>query len=151
MKPFWLDWAPAFCRWPPNGTSGALSPFTGLNSRHGLGPHPRAPEPPSPEPIQHAARSYPGEVSRVREVRALEKCLMSHSFTSCSRICGEGAERYSEGPSVSPRSPPGTLCPRTQPGTGVLAPEQSLEGSMWGGIMPGEFEFSCPAPLRTLR
>lgn len=60
---------------------------------------------PSPSPSQHAGCSYPGEVSRVREVRALEKCRVSHSFTSRSRICGEETERGSEVCLSAPRAP----------------------------------------------
>lgn len=70
------------------------------------------------------------------EVRALEKCRVSQSFTSHSRICGKrGAQR---GSSLSPKDSPGTKCLRTQPGTGTLAPGQHLEGSGGrGGDMPG--------------
>lgn len=37
--------------------------------------------------------SYPGEVSKVMEVRALLKRRVSQSFTSLSRICGGSRER----------------------------------------------------------
>ena len=59
--------------------------------------------PQRPQPSQHASHSYLGEVSRVTEVQALENSRVSQSFTSRSRICREGAERDSEGPSPEPR------------------------------------------------
>lgn len=38
-------------------------------------------------------KSYPGEVSRVTEARALLKSRVSQSFASRSRICGEARAR----------------------------------------------------------
>lgn len=71
----------------------------------------------------------------MKEVRALQKCLMSHSFTSCSRICEEGQRGAQKG--CQPPEFLRNLVPRTQPGMRALTPEKSSEGSVWGRIMPG--------------
>jgi hypothetical protein len=79
--------------------------------------------------------SYLGDVSRVREARALEKNRVSQSFTSRSRICGEGRREVQKGLLLSPI--PGHLEPsawgfRLATGTCPRAAgELCQEGRVW--------------------
>lgn len=80
---------------------------------------------------QCASCSYPGEVSRLREARALEKCRVSQSFTSRSRICMEGAKRGSEGPIPHPPGLPGKPASQDTAWHKGTWPRAALGG--WGG------------------
>lgn len=70
-----------------------------------------------------------------------------------THLWGGGRERLRGVQEAHLSAPGGSLgiqCPKTQPGIGALAPEQSLESSVVGKhARKGDFGFSCPAPWRT--
>lgn len=72
------------------------------------------------QPTRGSGCSYLGEVSRVREVRALEKSRVSQSLTSCSCICKEGQRGAQKGPCRNPGAKDtgwhGGTCPRAELG-----------------------------------
>ena len=102
------------------------------------------------QPTRGSGCFYLGEVSRVREVRALEKSWVSQSLTSCSCTCQEGQRGAQKGPSRNPRAKDrgwhGGTCPRAEP----EGQSQGCRGVV-SHASEGEFGFSCPAPLRTHR
>ena len=70
------------------------------------------------QPTQCSSHSYLGEVSRVSEVRAVEKSRVSQSLTSRSRICKEGQRGAQKGPSRKPKAKDlgwhRGICPRAE-------------------------------------
>ena len=137
---------PSLHRWPCHSTSEALTKSVHYRLKTSSRPLTL-----STNPSQHASCSYPGEVSRVREARALEKCRVSQTFTSCSRICREGAKRGSEGAIPQPPGLPGNPVPEDTAWFKGTCRKAELGAGEVSHAREGEFGFSCPVPLRTPR